>query len=296
MAKQCYKPAERAYVTRHGKAARATAELIHRKEMQLAADQDNAAAAAEYDELVKAKSAEQLRSSRREQANRFNTRNRDLKGRAFWSRNKVRGSGSTPMRGLARYHGDSEKYDLEDIATDNDSMAQYARIFYQHLYRGRPDLDPAVQDMLASLLTPLPLEMQQMMGARVTVRECLKALRVMATGRAGGPDLIICEVYKQHPEMWARILTAEFNASRRLGVLPEALRQGIEVLAYKKNDPRLLDNWTALTLLPRAYLCLSMILMLRATAALLLICKSSQRGFCYKRHIEDNCIEVEQMR
>ena len=115
--------------------------------MQLAADQDNAAAAAEYDELVKAKSAEQLRSSRREQANRFNTRNRDLKGRAFWSRNKVRGSGSTPMRGLARYHGDSEKYDLEDIATDNDSMAQYARIFYQHLLiyttRGRTSTPPS---------------------------------------------------------------------------------------------------------------------------------------------------------
>jgi hypothetical protein len=48
------------------------------------------------------------------------------------------------MRGLARYHGDSEKYDLEDIATDNDSMAQYARIFYQHLYHERPDLDPTV--------------------------------------------------------------------------------------------------------------------------------------------------------
>ena len=84
--------------------------------------------------------------------------------------------------------------------------------------------------------------MQEMTGAHVTVRECLKALRVMATWRAGGPDLIICEVYKHHPEMWARILAVGFNASRRLGVLPEALRQGMEVLVYKKNDPRMLDN------------------------------------------------------
>ena len=72
-----------------------------------------------------------------------------------------------------------------------------------------------------------------------------------------GPDGIPSEVYKQHREQWAVVLSRLFNAARWDGELPAALQDGVMTILHKKGDPRLLSNYRLLTLLCRSYVCLA---------------------------------------
>ena len=289
---EAYLEEEKCYKRQIGKERWDALQAVDQAEAELAMSPDRA------DEYVSVVDTETEKLERRlcdTTSARLNTRNRELKGRDFFSAAKPERR-SNRISGLARFKPDENEgtFYLGDIAVEATSMAQYARLFYKDLYRHRT-LDSDIQDVLVSLLTPIDTASQVEIGADFTTKEIKHAIRLTADGKACGPDGIPAECYKQHSGQWAIILRRLFNDARRRGTLPEQMRDGTICILFKKGDPRLMSNYRGITLLCRSYVILATAVAYRLRKPSVLICGVTQRGFVPFRQISDNIEEAMSM-
>ena len=132
-------------------------------------------------------------------------------------------------------------------------------------------------------------EEQSLCEGPLSKKECLEALKSMASEKTPGSDGLPCEFYKVFWNDLAEILLNALNFSFETGQLSISQRRGIVKLIPKKDaELILIKNWRPLTLLNCDYKIASKAIASRIKTFLPKLISDDQTGFLKGRCISEN--------
>ena len=186
--------------------------------------------------------------------------------------------------------------DAEGMIHDEDDIRRNTMLYYQWRFRKRRDHRPSRRRVLqyAREAPRFNKYAVKALGADVTVKETSLAIKRLRGGRAPGPDGITSECLQGIDAMPA-FLCMVFNASYRLGRLPNVLMQGTVVMLHKKGDRSELDNMRPLTLCQRGYLVLANIMTARLEQFMGQVVLEDQTAFVPGRQMFENVCKIGDM-
>ena len=122
--------------------------------------------------------------------------------------------------------------------------------FHKNLYSSKMQVNNSSKDFFPQARQVLSNENLYFCEGPLSSKECLEALKSMASERSPGTDGLPSEFYKAFWEEIGESLTSALNFSFEIGQLPISQRRGIIKLIPKKDaDPNLIKNWRPLKLL-----------------------------------------------
>ena len=158
-----------------------------------------------------------------------------------------------------------------------------------NLYSSKMQVNNSSKDFFPQARQVLSNENLYFCEGPLSSKECLEALKSMASERSPGTDGLPSEFYKAFWEEIGESLTSALNFSFEIGQLPISQRRGIIKLIPKKDaDPNLIKNWRPLTLLNCDYKIASKGIANRINILLPKLISDDHSGFIKNRCISDN--------
>ena len=178
--------------------------------------------------------------------------------------------------------------DMDVIQSDKEILHECEN-FYKNLYSSKMQLNNSSKDFFPQARQVLSNENLYFCEGPLKSKECLEALKSMASEKSPGTDGLPSEFYKVFWEEIEESLTSALNFSFEIGQLPISQRRGIIKLIPKKDaDPNLIKNWRPLTLLNCDYKIASKAIANRIKTVLPELISDDQSGFIKNRCISDN--------
>ena len=176
------------------------------------------------------------------------------------------------------------------ISTDKEILLECEN-FYKNLYTSKVDTKKNADAFFPPLEEQkrLSQEEQSLCEGPLSKKECLEALKSMASEKTPGSDGLPCEFYKVFWNDLAEILLNALNFSFETGQLSISQRRGIVKLIPKKDaELILIKNWRPLTLLNCDYKIASKAIASRIKTFLPKLISDDQTGFLKGRCISEN--------
>ena len=176
------------------------------------------------------------------------------------------------------------------ISTDKEILLEDEN-FYKNLYTSKVDTNKNADAFFPPLEEQkrLSQEEQSLCEGPLSKKECLEALKSMASEKTPGSDGLPCEFYKVFWNDLAEILLNALHFSFETGQLSISQRRGIVKLIPKKDaELFLIKNWRPLTLLNCDYKIASKAIASRIKTFLPKLISDDQTGFLKGRCISEN--------
>ena len=142
------------------------------------------------------------------------------------------------------------KINDKDVIRSDKEILHECEDFYKNLYSSKMQVNNSSKDFFPQVRQVLSNENLYFCEGPLSSKECLEALKSMASEKSPGTDGLPSEFYKVFWEEIGESLTSALNFSFEIGQLPISQRRGIIKLIPKKDaDPNLIKNWRPLTLL-----------------------------------------------
>ena len=170
---------------------------------------------------------------------------------------------------------------MDVIQSDKEILHECGH-FFKNLYSSKMQVNNSSKDFFSQARQALSNENLYFCEGPLSSKECLEALKSMASEKSPGTDGLPSEFYKV---FWEE-LTSALNFSFELGQMPISQRRGIIKLISKKDaNPNLIKNWRPLTLLNCDYKIASKSIANRIKTVLPELISDDQSGFIKNRSI-----------
>ncbi|CAH8858518.1 unnamed protein product [Trichobilharzia szidati] len=123
--------------------------------------------------------------------------------------------------------------------------AEQRKHWDEHFKRLLNRLPPTTRPIIPTVEAELPVDINP-----PTKTEILKAIKMLKTGKAAGPDGIPAEALKMNPETSADLMTPLLEKVRREGKAPEDWKKDYLLKLPKRGDLGQCKNWSGIMLLP----------------------------------------------
>lgn len=174
------------------------------------------------------------------------------------------------------------------LLTDPTDIRKRAVCFYEKLYKGECDSEPAVGSGFLENLSGVSEEDNQKLSKALCLEELYEALMGMESGKAPGIDGLPVDFYKSFWTVLGEDLLAVLNESLTEGRLPLSCRRAVLTLLPKKGDLIEIKNWRPVSLLCTDYKLLSKLLTKRLSVVMRQIIHPDQSYCVSGRSIFDN--------
>ena len=174
--------------------------------------------------------------------------------------------------------------------TKRDDLDTICYDFYKNLYGHKEVSEEAIMEVFTGFRVSFSEEMNASLTKEITERELGGVVRDIAKGKAPGHDRIPIEFFQR---LWPTVgqdflLMLVRNMER--GELHEGVTRGVICLIPKEGDPKDLNHWRPITLLPMIYNFFAKTLQLRLQPMLRDVISPEQTAFLPLRFILDNIV------
>ena len=179
------------------------------------------------------------------------------------------------------------KDDSNQIISDPQKINEVFKTYYSMLYTSQPTDEAKMKDFLDQLNFPtINVEGKNNLEKPIEIQEITTAIKLLASGRAPGPDGFTMDFYKKFSNKLAPILLEVFNEALEKKALPLTLTQATITLLLKKGkEPTECGSYRPISLLNQEQKILAKVLALRLEAIIAQIISTDQTGFIKGRHL-----------
>ena len=178
----------------------------------------------------------------------------------------------------------SEGHSIKDQKEILKEIEQY----YKNLYESEGSNKQCTNELIEMLENKLEDENRKEIGKFINSEEIEKNIHSLSNNKSPGSDGLTVEFYKIFSKMLCEDMAEVFNNAYLKGEIANDITEGIITLIYKKNDPKLLQNWRPISLLNVDYKILSKVLANRLKPLMDKIIKNHQTCGVTGRSLHDN--------
>ena len=162
--------------------------------------------------------------------------------------------------------------------------------FYKNLYGLKKVSEEAIMEVFIGFRALFTEEMNASLTREITERELGGVVRDMAKGKAPGHDGIPIEFFQRLWPTVGKYFLQMILSSTEKGELHVGVTKGIICLIPKEGNPKDLNHWRPITLLPVIYKIFAKTLQLRLQPMLRDVISPEQTAFLLLRFILDNIV------
>ena len=176
------------------------------------------------------------------------------------------------------------------VALNDEEILKEASKFYANLYTTKLSQNYQVDKYFRKMVKPrlLTPKERELCEGKISIAECMQALKKMKKNKSPGIDGLPMEFYQQFWELIGEYVVNVYNECYDRKVLSDTQGCAVVTLIYKKNEKEFLKNYRPISLMTTDYKILAFVLSNRLHKVLNEIVSTDQNAYIKNRYIGYN--------